>query len=89
MLSFCQVFSEMCALSCFHFHSRYVEALDVNQDLRKKGRSAGTRDAVVNGFYKTLPSVTRKLAAHCTQQQHKLKSWSRGKALWKEVMDEA
>ncbi|KAK3926779.1 Protein ELYS [Frankliniella fusca] len=56
--------------------SRYVEALDVNQDLRKKGRSGGTRDVVVNGFYKTLPSVTRKLAAHCAQQQHKLKSWS-------------
>lgn len=56
--------------------SRYVEALDVNLDLRKKGRSGGTRDVVVNGFYKTLPSVTRKLAAHCAQQQTKLKSWS-------------
>ncbi|XP_034239257.1 protein ELYS [Thrips palmi] len=56
--------------------SRYVEALDVNQDLRKKGRSGGTRDVVVNGFYKTLPSVTRKLAVHCAQQQTKLKSWS-------------
>lgn len=56
--------------------SRYVEAFDVNQDLRKKGRSGGTRDVVVSGFYKTLPSVTRKLAAHCAQQQNKLKSWT-------------